>query len=75
MINAEEKPAGFVGPSDLLAAGVGWPARDYQREAIDAVVTGFCSTDSGRLITVCDTGKTLTAQFITMAPNAQRPSS
>ncbi|MGV0069405.1 Helicase associated domain protein [Mycobacterium colombiense] len=87
-IDAQEKAIGLVGLSDLLTADVDWPAdpgdlrpspppepaqpRDYQREAIDAVVTGFDTADRGQLIMACGTGKTLTAGFITKALDAQR---
>lgn len=87
-IDAQEKPVGIVGLSDLLTANVDWPAdpgqlrpspppkpakpRDYQREAIDAVVTGFDTADRGQLIMACGTGKTLTAQFIAQELDAQR---
>lgn len=87
-IDAQEKPVGIVGLSDLLTADVDWPAdpgqlrpspppvsakpRDYQREAIDAVIAGFATADRGQLIMACGTGKTLTAQFIATALNAER---
>ncbi|WP_152975361.1 DEAD/DEAH box helicase [Rhodococcus rhodochrous] len=85
---AQEKSVGLVGFSDLLTADVEWPAglgqlrpsparkpaqpRDYQRDAIDAVVTGFDTADRGQLIMACGTGKTLTAQFISKELDAQR---
>lgn len=87
-IDAQEKPVGLVGLSDLLTADVNWPAnpgqlrpsppskpakpRGYQREAINAVVTGFGSADRGQMIMACGTGKTLTAQFIAEELHAQR---
>jgi superfamily II DNA or RNA helicase len=87
-IDAQEKAIGLVGLSDLLTADVNWPAnpgrlrpspppkpakpRGYQREAIDAVVTGFDTADRGQLIMACGTGKTLTAQFIAQELAAQR---
>ncbi|WP_373235098.1 DEAD/DEAH box helicase [Mycobacterium marinum] len=87
-IDAQEKPVGIVGLSDLLTADVDWPAdpgqlrpspppvpakpRDYQREAIDAVIAGFDTADRGQLIMACGTGKTLTAQFIATALYAER---
>jgi superfamily II DNA or RNA helicase len=87
-IDAQEKPVGLVGLSDLLTAEVDWPAnpeqlrpspppkpaepRGYQREAIDAVLTGFDTADRGQMIMACGTGKTLTAQFIAQELNAQR---
>jgi len=87
-IDAQEKPVGIVGLSDLLTADVDWPAdpgqlrpspppvpakpRDYQRKAIDAVIAGFDTADRGQLIMACGTGKTLTAQFIATALNAER---
>lgn len=87
-VDAQEKAIGLVGLSDLLTADVDWPAdpgqlrpspppqpaqpRDYQREAIDAVVTGFDTADRGQLIMACGTGKTLTAQFVAKALDAQR---
>ncbi|PJE00630.1 DEAD/DEAH box helicase [Mycobacterium sp.] len=87
-IDAQEKAIGLIGLSDLLTADVDWPAdpgqlrpsparepaqpRDYQREAIDAVVTGFNNADRGQMIMACGTGKTLTAQFIARALDAQR---
>lgn len=79
---------GFVGRATLLTADLDWPAslddlrpspppepakpRDYQREAIDAVIAGFHSADRGQLIMACGTGKTLTAQFIADELQAQR---
>lgn len=87
-IDAQEKATGFVGLSDLLTSDVDWPAsldelrpspppepakpRDYQREAIDAVIAGFHSVDRGQLIMACGTGKTLTAQFIAEELQTQR---
>lgn len=87
-IDAQEKAIGLVGLSDLLSADVNWPAtpgllrpspapkptkvRDYQRETIDAVITGFDTADRGQMIMACGTGKTLTAQFIAQELNAQR---
>lgn len=87
-IDAQEKAIGLVGLSDLLTADVNWPAnpgrlrpspppkpakpRDYQREAIDAVVTGFDTAERGQMIMACGTGKTLTAQFIAQELDAQR---
>ncbi len=87
-IDAQEKPVGIVGLSDLLTADVDWPAdpgqlrpspppvpakpHDYQRKAIDAVIAGFDTVDRGQLIMACGTGKTLTAQFIATALNAER---
>lgn len=87
-IDAQEKATGLVGLSDLLTSDVDWPAsldelrpspppepakpRDYQREAIDAVIAGFHSVDRGQLIMACGTGKTLTAQFIVEELQAQR---
>lgn len=87
-IDAQEKATGLVGLSDLLTSDVDWPAsldelrpspppepakpRDYQREAIDAVIAGFHSVDRGQLIMACGTGKTLTAQFIAEELQAQR---
>lgn len=87
-VDAQEKPVGLVGLSDLLTAEVNWPAnprqlrpsvhpkpakpRDYQREAIDAAVTGFDTADRGQMIMACGTGKTLTAQFIAQELDSQR---
>ncbi|MGB3770490.1 MAG: Helicase associated domain protein [Rhodococcus sp. (in: high G+C Gram-positive bacteria)] len=87
-IDAQEKPVGLLGLSDLVTADVEWPSDptalqpspprkpvrpyDYQREAIDAVVTGFDAADRGQLIMACGTGKTLTAQFISSALDARR---
>ncbi|WP_231578266.1 DEAD/DEAH box helicase [Rhodococcus sp. PML026] len=87
-IDAQEKPVGLLGLSDLVTADVAWPPdptslqpsprpkparpHDYQREAIDAVVAGFAAADRGQLIMACGTGKTLTAQFISTALDAQR---
>ncbi|BCF86706.1 hypothetical protein RQCS_62510 (plasmid) [Rhodococcus qingshengii] len=86
-IDAQEKAVGLVGRSDLLTADVQWPGdpgrlrpspprkpaqpHDYQRDAIDAVVVGFRTADRGQLLMACGTGKTLTAQFISKALNAQ----
>ena len=36
-------------------------ARPHQREAIDSVVAGFTSSDRGKLVMACGTGKTLTS--------------
>ncbi|MBS9532627.1 Helicase associated domain protein [Mycobacterium sp. M1] len=87
-IDDQEKPVGFVGLADLLTAELDWPEsladlrpaqplepakpRDYQREAIDAVIAGFGTADRGQLIMACGTGKTLTAQFIAGELNAAR---
>lgn len=68
-----------IGLSDLEEAAVDWPAiskgqageitkydaRPHQREAIDAVISGFNSADRGKLIMACGTGKTFTALRLT----------
>ena len=68
-----------IGLSDSEEAAVDWPAiskgqageitkydaRPHQREAIDAVISGFNSADRGKLIMACGTGKTFTALRLT----------
>ena len=68
-----------IGLSDLEEAAVDWAAiskgqageitkydaRPHQREAIDAVISGFNSADRGKLIMACGTGKTFTALRLT----------
>ncbi len=68
-----------IGLSDLEESGVDWTAiskgqageipkydaRPHQREAIDAVISGFKSADRGKLIMACGTGKTFTALRLT----------
>lgn len=87
-INAQEKEVGFVGLSDLLTAELDWPPslddlrpspppepatpRDYQREAIDAVIAGFNTANRGQLIMACGSGKTVTSLFITEKLAAER---
>ena len=67
-------PCQHIGLSDLEEAAVDWSTilkgqgeiakyqpRPHQREAIDAVLEGFMTTDRGKLIMACGTGKTFTA--------------
>jgi superfamily II DNA or RNA helicase len=88
VIADQEKKVGFVGLADLLTASVDWPAspdslrpakprkpakpRDYQRDAIKAVIKGFDTADRGQLIMACGTGKTLTSLFIKEKLGAER---
>ena len=72
-------PCQRIGLSDLEEAAVDWfaiskgkageitkyDARPHQREAIDAVISGFKSADRGKLIMACGTGKTFTALRLT----------
>lgn len=50
----------FERPEDLVQRPKKEPRR-YQREAIDDVVRGFETSDRGRLIMACGTGKTFTS--------------
>lgn len=67
-------PCQHIGLSDLEEAAVDWSTilkgqgeiakyqpRPHQREAIGAVLEGFMTTDRGKLIMACGTGKTFTA--------------
>lgn len=88
VIADQEKKVGFIGRADLLTAAVDWPTspdtlrpskprkpakpRDYQRDAIKAVVKGFNTADRGQLIMACGTGKTLTSLFIKEELGAER---
>ncbi|WP_063905947.1 DEAD/DEAH box helicase [Nocardia kruczakiae] len=87
-INDQEKHVSLVGLSDLLTSDVVWPSdpanlrpspppnpvtpRDYQQEAMHAVVKGFETADRGQLIMACGTGKTLTSLFIKEKIDAER---
>lgn len=46
--------------------------RDYQKNAIDAVIAGFKSADRGQLILPCGAGKTMVAMWIAQKMNAKR---
>lgn len=46
--------------------------RDYQRDAIDAVIEGFKLFDRGQLILPCGAGKTLTSLWITQEIGANK---
>lgn len=46
---------------EVLVMGKGKEPRKYQREAIDDVITGFETSDRGKLIMACGTGKTFTS--------------
>ena len=79
MMFKQNIPCQHIGLSDLEEAAVDWPAiskgqtgeitkydaRPHQREAIDAVISGFKSADRGKLIMACGTGKTFTALRLT----------
>lgn len=47
-------------PEETMRATGKKPPRAHQREAIDAVIDGFMTSDRGKLIMACGTGKTLT---------------
>ena len=78
-MDRQEKPVVVVLRSDLEESKVDWAAivdgkkdtplpikslRKHQADAVDSVVNGLASCDSGQLIMACGTGKTLTAQRI-----------
>ena len=79
MMFKQNIPCQHIGLSDLEEAAVDWPAiskgqageitkydaRPHQREAINAVISGFNSADRGKLIMACGTGKTFTALRLT----------
>ena len=86
-INNQEKPVTFFGLTKLEKSQVNWPAslsdlvapplppkepRDYQIEAINAVVDGFTRSDRGQMIMACGTGKTLTSLFVKEKLGADR---
>lgn len=48
-------------PEETMQATGKKAVRKHQREAIDAVIAGFMTSDRGKLIMACGTGKTLTA--------------
>lgn len=63
-----ESPTDLRPPRPLLPAS----PRDYQRDALRDVTTGFQSTDRGQLIMACGTGKTLTSLFVQEELSAER---
>lgn len=54
-----------------VAQKVKFTPRPYQQTMIDEVVKGFRTSDRGKLIAACGTGKTATAMWIMEALNAQ----
>ncbi len=78
MMFKQNIPCQHIGLSDLEEAAIDWTTilkgqgeitkyqpRPHQREAIDAVISGFKSADRGKLIMACGTGKTFTALRLT----------
>ncbi len=85
-IAKQEKPVGLVLRGDLLSEQLVWPVkirepakplarwnpRPHQVAAITNAARGFRTSDRGRLVMACGTGKTLTALWIAEKLDSRR---
>ncbi len=85
-INGQEKPVGLILGSDLISEDLIWPKykdkrqilksfkkfkpKPHQKKAILNVSQSFKTSDKGKLIMACGTGKTLTSLWINESLNS-----